>query len=151
MAIDGRLADYKEREFPNLVRTGYRVTSPIDRRYNCFAWAANESDRWWNPLEPENPYYWMNGVPAELTIAAFIQAYGRLGFEICAGVELEVGFEKIALYTTSEGEPTHAARQLTNGKWTSKLGRWEDIEHELEGLVCEMYGSVKVLLKRSLQ
>ena len=34
--------------------TGYRITSPITRSYNCFAWAAGEDDRWWNPLEPEN-------------------------------------------------------------------------------------------------
>ncbi|MHC5728665.1 MAG: DUF7689 domain-containing protein, partial [Nostoc sp.] len=31
----------------------------------------------------------------------------------------------------------------------SKLGRWEDIEHELEGLTSEMYGSVQQILKRS--
>jgi hypothetical protein len=35
----------------------------------------------WNPLEPQNPYYWPHGVPAELTIAAFIQAYQTLGYE----------------------------------------------------------------------
>jgi hypothetical protein len=33
---------------------------------------------------------------------------------------------------------------------TSKLGRWEDIEHELAGLVCEMYGSVQQFLRRQL-
>ena len=51
---------------------------------------------------------------------------------------------------TSDGEPTHAARQLPNGKWTSKLGRWEDIEHDLEGLTGEMYGSVQQILKRQI-
>lgn len=148
MATDGRLESYKEHEFPNLSATGYRVTSPVPRAYNCFAWAAGESERWWNPLEPENPYYWVEGVPTKLTLAAFIQAYGTLGFVPCERSELEEGFEKIALYATPDGEPTHAARQLSNGKWTSKLGRWEDIEHELDGLVCEMYGAVRQVLKR---
>jgi hypothetical protein len=151
MATDGRLEPYREIEFPNLVATGYRLTSPTSRAYNCFAWAAGEDERWWNPLEPQNPYYWVDGVPAELTIAAFIRAYGTLGFVPCEDAELEVGFEKIALYATPDGEPTHAARQLPNGKWTSKLGRWQDIEHELDGLVGEMYGTVKQILKRAIE
>jgi hypothetical protein len=88
-------------------------------------------------------------VTAELTIAAFIQAYATRGYVPCDRADLEPGFEKIALYATVDGEPTHAARQLPNGKWTSKLGRWQDIEHELEGLVCEMYGTVHQILKRS--
>ncbi|NEP62691.1 MAG: hypothetical protein F6K31_38190 [Symploca sp. SIO2G7] len=148
MATDGRLEQYKEDKFPQLRATEYRITSKASRIYNCFAWAAGEDDRWWNPLEPENPYYWPDGVPAELTIAAFIQAYQTLGYEPCNSTELEEGFEKIALYATTDGEPTHAARQLPAGKWTSKLGRWEDIEHELDGLSSEMYGSVKQILKR---
>jgi hypothetical protein len=151
MAIDGKLEQYKENEFPHLAATGYRITSPATRTYNCFAWAAGEDDRWWNPLEPNSPYYWPDGVPAELTIAAFIQAYQTLGYEPCESSEFESGFEKIAIYTTPDGEPTHVARQLPNGKWTSKLGRWEDIEHELEGLTSEMYGSVKQVLKRSIE
>jgi hypothetical protein len=97
MATDGRLEPYREVEFPNLVATGDRVTSPTSRAYNCFAWAAGEDDRWWNPLEPQNPYYWVDGVPAELTIAAFIRAYGTLGFGPCEDAGVEVGFEKIVL------------------------------------------------------
>jgi hypothetical protein len=52
----------------------------------------------------------------------------------------------------TDGEPTHAARQLPNGKWTSKLGRWQDIEYELDGLVGKMYGTVTVnqILKRAI-
>lgn len=149
MDTDGRLEKYKEAEFPRLAATGYRITSKASRIYNCFAWAAGEDDRWWNPLEPENPYYWIDGVPAELTVAAFIQAYQTLGYEPCDDSGLEEGFEKIALYATPDGEPTHAARQLPDGKWTSKLGRWEDIEHELDGLICEMDGAVRQILKRS--
>ena len=150
MATDGKLEQYKEDEFPHLAVTGYRITSRATRAYNCFAWAAGEDDCWWNPLEPNSPYYWPDGVPAELTIAAFIQAYQTLGYEPCESSDFEESFEKIAIYATPDGEPTHAARQLPNGKWTSKLGRWEDIEHELDGLTSEMYGSVKQVLKRSI-
>ncbi|MBD2547318.1 DUF7689 domain-containing protein [Planktothricoides raciborskii] len=150
MATDGRLEPYQEEDFPNLAATGYCITSKRSRLYNCFAWAAGEDDRWWNPLESNNSYYWPDGVPAEMAIAAFIQAYQTLGYEPCENADLESGFEKIAIYATPDGEPTHAARQLPNGKWTSKLGRWEDIEHELDGLTSEIYGSVKQILKRPL-
>ena len=33
-------------------------------------------------------------------------------------LQLEPGFEKIALYADNSGKPTHAARQLDNGRWT---------------------------------
>ncbi len=148
MDTDGKLESYKENKFPNLSRTEYSVTSKQSRSYNCFAWAAGEEDRWWSPIDPDNMYYWVEGVAAELTMSAFIQAYKSLGYELCDNSEMEAGFEKIAIYATSDGEPTHAARQLSNGKWTSKLGRWEDIEHELEGLTGEMYGCVQQILKR---
>jgi hypothetical protein len=52
-------------------------------------------------LEPENPYYWPENVPAELTIEAFVRAYETLGFEVCESVVVEMGFEKIALYATA--------------------------------------------------
>lgn len=150
MAIDGELAFYKESQFPNVAKTRYLVTSSQTAIYNCFAWAALQDDRWWSPREfgTGASYYWIDGVPDELTIAAFVQAYETLGYSICENGELEKGFEKIALYATSDGEVTHAARQLPSGMWTSKLGRWEDIEHELAGLVGEMYGSVLQFLRR---
>jgi hypothetical protein len=46
-------------------------------------------------------------------------------------------------------EVTHAARQLPSGAWTSKLGDWEDIEHNaLSGLESSFYGRVSIILKR---
>jgi hypothetical protein len=48
------------------------------------------------------------------------------------------------------GKPKHAARQLANGRWTSKLGELEDIEHTLNGLDGIWYGSVMLILKRAL-
>ncbi|NET26084.1 hypothetical protein [Okeania sp. SIO1I7] len=46
--------------------------------------------------------------------------------------------------------PTHAVRQLANGKWASKLGWLEDIEHELDALNGDRYGVVGQILKRSI-
>jgi hypothetical protein len=68
----------------------------------------------------------------------------------CGGDALEVGQQRIALYATANGVPSHAARQLPDGRWTSKLGRWEDIEHRLPALEGESYGAVVQIMKRSM-
>ena len=133
--------------FPNLKNSGYHITSPESAEYNCIAWAAQDTDRWWWP-DPYNTGYWPQGVPRQETMDAFIKAYGTLGFMPCQGEVLELGFEKIAIYADSSGEPKHVARQLPSGKWTSKLGESEDIEHALNGLANSIYGSVVCILKR---
>ncbi|MCP4372396.1 MAG: hypothetical protein GY797_30465 [Deltaproteobacteria bacterium] len=79
----------------------------------------------------------------------YIEACKTLGYSVCEDAENENNFEKIAIYADSNGKPTHAARQLNSGKWTSKLGSLEDIEHHsLECLELSNYGSVTVILKR---
>jgi hypothetical protein len=70
------------------------------------------------------------------------------------GRELEHGVEKVAIYVDCDGVPTHAARQLADGTWTSKLGEWEDIQHDtLEAMEDREdlglgYGKVGLLLRR---
>jgi hypothetical protein len=54
MDIDGRLEPCRAISFPNLVATGYRVTSPTTA-YNCFALAAGEIKRVQNLLF-DNPF-----------------------------------------------------------------------------------------------
>lgn len=138
-----------EFKWPNLSGTNYRVTSPKSQDYNCFAYAAGETDRWWQAT-PGDIFYWPDGVAQEETLEAYIQAYQTVGYERSDRADLEPGFEKIALYVDSENTPTHAARQLPNGKWTSKLGWLEDIEHELDALTGDRYGIVGSILKRPL-
>ena len=46
---------------------------------------------------------------------------------------------------------THAARQLPNGKWTSKFCRLEDIEHDRpEDVAGGAYGEVVGYLRRPI-
>ena len=142
-------AIHLELRYPNLAITEYAVTSPKSQEYNCFAWVAGDRERWWQPT-PEDEFYWFEGVPMEENLSAYIQAYQTLGYEPCDSAVLEEGYEKIALYVNNEGIPVHAARQLLTGKWTSKLGSLEDIEHELEGLIGESYGTVGQVLKRPI-
>ena len=128
--------------FPNLAETGYRITSPAAPHYNCIAWSVHDDTTWWWP-DPFGLYYWPESVPRLETLAAFIAAYGTRGYELCDNGSLETGFEKVAIYVDTDGTPTHAARQLASGHWTSKLGRQEDIEHlTLAGLTGTTYGHV---------
>lgn len=81
-----------------------------------------------------------------------MRAYGTLGYALCLDGSLEAGTEKIALYgrgPVGNEVPTHAAQQLPNGEWTSKLGPFEDVAHQspvnVEGPV---YGRVICYLSR---
>lgn len=136
-----------ERDWPNLSTTEYRITSSHTPNYNCLAWAIQEDDRWWSPL-PEDDYYWPEGVPREVSIIAFVKAYETLGFSVCETGELEENIEKLAIDVTSDSKPQHIARQLSSGLWASKLGRLEDIEHELNGLNGKLYGTVQKFMAR---
>ena len=145
--------DWIEKEYPNLVATGYKVTSPDTIEYNCVAWAAEEDEEWWWP-DIQEQYYWPIDVPGEETLDAFIKAFQTIGYRVDknSNSDLEAGFQKIAIYARkSDQKPTHVARQLKNGKWTSKLGQYEDIEHNnLEGLIGEKYGEVACIMKRQI-
>jgi hypothetical protein len=136
--------------FPGLRTTSYRVTSPPSRDYNCIAWSAGDTLNWWWPVgDPfDEPRFWPASVARELTLAAFLAAFASLGYEPCDDTTLESGFEKIALFADKHDKPTHACRQLEAGCWTSKLGRSEDIEHDLHALEGNIYGRVVLVMKR---
>lgn len=88
---------------------------------------------------------------------AFVALYRSLGYVLCENSDVEDGCEKIVIYVGATGRPTHAARQLSSGQWTSKLGRSADVEHdspEEVGALGESqyhYGSVAAILKRTVR
>ena len=145
----------REAVFPNLRKEDYRVTSEEDTDYNCLAHAADKNDTWWWPMPEEvEGVFWPRDVPREETLACFILAYRTEGYLPCDSSELEEGVDKIALYVDADGTPSHAAKQLTGGGWSSKLGIWEAIEHRtlanLEaGPGSAGYGKVGQILKRN--
>ena len=136
--------------FPKLKESGYQKTSEADRAYNCVAWAAGVTDSWWEP-DPFHIFFWPRGIERRLTLECYVLVFEQLGYQACLDDSLEPGFEKVALYTGTHGRPTHVARQLASGSWTSKLGRLEDIEHPtLEALEGREYGAVAAILKRPI-
>jgi hypothetical protein len=138
-----------ERDFPGLKNSDYKITSKEDISYNCIAWAAGDSSRYWWP-DQDNDGYWPPGVKREEPLESFVEAFETLGYSVCDSADYEVGFEKIALYATTSGEPTHAARQVCSNKWTTKVGQLEDIEHKLEDIQGLIYGNVAIYMKKPL-
>lgn len=147
------LGSWNAGDLPNLTANNHSITSSYSRRYNCIAWAAGNDTQWWWPV---GRYYWPPNIPREETIDAFVRAYGTVGYCKCDDGSLEPDFEKIALYATQGTvgglTPTHAARLLPSGRWTSKLGVCEDIEHEnVDSVACPTYGTAVIYLKRPRQ
>jgi len=136
--------------FPGLRGTPYRVTSPPDDAYNCIAWAAGVATAWWWPFGDPQRTYWPESVPRLENVDAFRDAFGLLGYTVCDREEAEPGYEKIALFADASRTVTHAARQVAPDRWTSKLGKLEDIEHGLHDLEGTEYGSVILLMRRPL-
>jgi len=137
------------RQLPRLLEHGFTETSPATTKYNCIAWAAGVTDDWWWP-DPMGQYYWPDSVPRVESLDAFEAAFATVGYLRTEHGELEIGMEKIAIFVV-QGRPKHAARQLADGKWTSKLGRWVDITHEINGIEGTIYGSIACFLKRPIK
>ena len=140
--------DLLERLFPALKEFGFEVTSARDAGYNCVAWAAGDTTRWWWPAEL--PFaYWPVGVGRQESLTSFIEAFATLGYESTGSGDHEAEFEKVAIFASADGVPTHMARQLDDGFWTSKLGALEDIRHlHVGGVAGTEYGVVTTYLKR---
>ncbi len=134
------------KEFPRLLRSHYAVTSPSTPQYNCIGWALGDNQHfWWPRLDT----FWPADIPRHVTIAAFTALLSSHGFEECSSEDLELEVEKVALFVSAQGAPTHAARQLGSGMWTSKLGSNVDIAHELRGLEGKAYGRAMLIFSRA--
>lgn len=135
------------KQFPNSQTEPFLITSPQTPSYNCIAWAFGDDTKWYWP-DPSHIYYWPKGIPRELTINSFIALYSLIGYQICDTGIPEKGFSKIAIFVDANNKPTHAARQLLNGFWTSKLGQHIDVQHSINSIEGGDYGNVGVYMKR---
>ncbi len=116
------------RLFPRLFGDRYAVTSGRTRRYNCIAWALGRTDAW---VQAPPDGLWPENILDDGSVQAAVALFESAGFARThiGDVHLESGVDKVAIYGDADGY-THAARQLPNGKWTSKIGELQDIEHE---------------------
>lgn len=148
-----KLSSEREDAFRSMVEAGYKVTSLESTDYNCVAHAARDQTLKWDcPGFPVPGYYWPPGAMEGDHPEALASAFAAIGYERCQGGELEVGYEKVALYVDSSGEWQHAALQLPNGKWSSKLGHWEDVMHASPHCFGDsIYGNVIYFMRRAIE
>lgn len=133
-----------DKTFTKISANGYTVTSSPSEDYNCIAWAAGDTTSWWNNAAG---YRWP-GVDRTPFVESLVAVFAGMGYEICDNSFLEEGFDKVAIYEIA-GLWKHASRQLPNGHWTSKLGRYEDIEHTIpDDLSGSLYGTVHCIMKK---
>lgn len=131
--------------FPNLNDNNHRTTSPPSLSYNCFGGAIVGGEVL---MGPERGYIWPSGAPANHNLSSFEIAIAEYGYQPCDSSALDPGWEKIALFGIPD-HVDHAARQLSSGRWTSKLGKEEDIEHDTAEAVCGgVYGPLLAFFKR---
>jgi hypothetical protein len=130
---------------------GAQETSPADPGYNCLAWSAKrDKNNWWQPGGATGQY-WPPGVLDDYSFECFVQLFEKMGYKRSATPQLEILYEKVALYDDGSWF-THVSSQLPSGAWTSKLGPDEDIQHNslqaLEGNIANEYGKVREIMKR---
>lgn len=140
----------------------FKITSPENPNYNCIGWAYNYNNRWMQPPDGTKVFdgvssYWPANICEDQDIDCLIDAFIAKGYSICSSWEHEKGYQKVALYTKIGTRLwTHASRELTQppvtGKWTSKLGAQNDIQHSnpytIEGYI---YGKVYCIMKREFK
>ena len=97
--------------FPKLTRENHEITSPATVRYNCIAWAARNTERWWQP----GVFWPVDSSRDDHGIGNVVEAFRSLGYEECDDGTLEAGFEKLALYGSAMMY-THAARAAAGRK-----------------------------------
>ena len=130
--------------FPGLAGGGYQITSQASRQYNCVAWALEITAGWWS-----HDGIWLDSVPRSPEAWALVQIFEAFGYAVCDSAARETGYEKVAVYALN-GQWMHAARQLEDGQWSSKLGQFEDITHpSLESLAGELFGDVHCVMRRA--
>jgi hypothetical protein len=124
----------------------YQLASPRDDSYNCVAWALDVKGK---NLWPKHDFDWPRAPRASSEIDEFESVLSLFGYERCESALWEgATVEKLAIYT-ADGNPEHIARQRPqDGRWTSKLGRGEDIIHDSlrdlplgKPFCCENYGN----------
>jgi len=121
-----------ETSFPSLVGTDYSEESDPTDIYNCIAFAFGDTQNWWWPKKGYG-MYWPPGFPISDSVETLTKIFEVHGYSACDHYEQESGYEKVVIYSR-DGRIKHAARQMKSGRWASKLGEEQDIEHE-----CAVY------------
>ena len=131
--------------FPKLSGEDFEIVERVSKRYNCIAYAAGDTAKWWWPNGID---YWPPWATRDNRMESLKEAFAGLGYEQCDDSNVEDGYQKVALYGF-QGRFEHAAVQMPNGRWRSKMGQRPVIEHRsLESLSGGLDGNVAFYMRR---
>ena len=140
-------ADLLVEEFPNLASEGFETVGQASELYNCIAYAAGDTTKWW---WPDGINYWPTGATPDNRMESLTEAFAAMGYEQCQNSDAEEGCQKVALYGFRD-RFEHAALQMPNGRWRSKMGQGPVIEHRSpESLSGGIYGNPTSYMRRVL-
>lgn len=134
--------------FPNISLSNSTVVGFGTSRYNCAGYAFGDTKRWWWPSSPEyGEYeYWPEGFSRNHSVQNFDELFEAVNAtEVPEKFwnDVHPGWVSIALYVDDDNVPMHLARLADDGRWISKTGAEELIEHEhLEDIGGGLYGHV---------
>ena len=133
--------------FPNLSGEDFEILAQPSRRYNCIPYAAVDTTQlWW----PNGISYWPPWATVDNKIESLKELFAGLEYEQCQYSNAESGYQKVALYEI-QGKFQHAALQMPNRPWRSKMGQGPVIEHRSpESLSGEKYGHPVVYMRRGV-
>jgi len=166
-APKGRKPEENERDliemlFPGLKKQAYTITdgpTPLlihlktchiianPYAYNCIGWSlCSIFNGWFQP-----PSNLLQAAP-KLQLKWFDQFYAAKNWKISKNCKPEKGVRKIALYCNAKGYPSHAAKQIEDDWWESKLGQGHRVVHPGTGsLEGEQYGKVTRCYEKDLK
>lgn len=137
------------KDFEKIAEGTVELNSPRTETYNCISFAVGFTDRWWG--DPLDSGYWPSDSPYGEEVGDLVRALEREGFSVCENANVELGFEKIAVFA-ADGYWTHASRMSDDGQWLSKLGKSVDIKHSNNDCISgRLYGEVCIHMKRPIQ
>jgi hypothetical protein len=130
--------------FPLLTNYDLIPNSESDS-YNCISHTIHlKEDISW-PIDTR--HYWPT--KRELTKESFDLFYEHHGFEKLSILDFTYNenYTKVVLYTNNN-IPTHAAIQIDNTYWESKIGRLGIIRHDLFEIENDVYGEITQIYRK---
>lgn len=127
--------------------------SPICDEYNCIAWSL-DIDYMSVGHENLTGIYWPDNISKIPNINNYKRMYNSYGFIDASTSDLEEGFKKVAIYVRGTNPKTgivvHAAKQIDDIWWSSKMGDNIDGIHHLDAIQGILYGYPRFFMKKPI-
>lgn len=128
-------------------------------RYNCIAYALgfNTLNIW--PIEyppamrndDMTLVFWPTDLLYDESLDNFIELFKKFGYEQCPDGSYQKDYRKIAIYCKNGTDTVkHAALLVSPNLWKSKLGESYLVEHTIDALKGDSYGTVRCFMRRPL-